>query len=443
MNKLLAGICQLDITPSVGIRLAGYPHFPRENIGFHDPLCVTSMYISDCATEFVFTTLDILFFSKKYVRAVRERVFNECGIPERNIMISCSHTHSGPWASGNPELDATAGDSADIDPEYLEHLLGQIVKSVLNAKNTAFPAEIAFASALCGAESGVGGNRQHKDGITDPYVNIVAVRDEQKTIKGILTNYALHPTFLHEDSLLVSADYPHYLRSFLTEKYPDAVVGFAQGASGDQSSRYFRQGQSFDEAERVGRIMGKAAAEAIENMCFTDTAKLVHEYIELPIPIREYPSIAELEEKVRVRTQRYENLKAEGASYLDIQNANLYMLGAEDMLGYAICVKNGKRVDLLEDENPAEISVFRIGDNVIVGSQGECFVEYALKIRKNSIAANTYVFCIANGCLPGYCVNDAAYEEDGYEAGNCMLAPGFGDIIAENALRLISEVFNI
>jgi hypothetical protein len=239
----------------------------------------------------------------------------------------------------------------------------------------------------------------------------------------------------------VSSDYPHYLRAELTAAYPDAVVGFAQGASGDQSSRYFRQGQSFDEAERVGRIMGRAAREAIEGMRFTDAPTLAHAYREIPIPIRTYPPIAELEEKVRVRTREYERLKAEGASYLDVQNANLRVLGAEDMLGYALCVRDGKRIDLQDDEGPAEIAAFRVGDNVIVGCPGEMFVQYALKIRADRTAAHTFVFCLADGCLPGYCVNDEAYEEDGYEAGNCMLAPGFGDTVASTALDLIREVF--
>jgi len=442
MNSIIAGIGQRDITPPKGVRLAGYPHFPRENTGFHDPLYVTSLYVFNGTTEFVFSTLDILLFSKKYTTEVRQKLRQSCGIPERNILFSCSHTHSGPWAGGNPELKDTPEDKADIDPAYLAFLLQQIQESVEAAKATAFPAEIGFNSALCGAESGVGGNRRHKDGITDPFVNVIAIRDMEKNIRGILTNYALHPTFLHEDSTLVSSDYPHYLRTQLMKVYPDAVVGFAEGASGDQSSRYFRQGQSFDEAERVGTLMGKSAQTAIKTMTFTSSAELQHTYLEVPIPIREYPSIAELEEKVRIRTEQYEQLKAAGASYLDVQNANLRMLGAEDMLGYALCLRDGKRIDCLEDEIPAEISVFRIGDSVIVGLQGEVFVEYALQIRSNTLANHTFVFCLANGYLPGYCVNDEAYAEDGYEAGNCMLAPGFGQTMVQTALALLEEVFS-
>lgn len=439
MTTLRAGVSQYDITPPQGVRLAGYPHFPRENVGAHDPLCATAFYLANGETECVFVTLDILFFSKKYVADVRSRVHAACGIPEQQILICCSHTHSGPWAAGNCELEATAGDSEDIDPAYLVDLLDKITAAILEAKATAFDAEIGFGEKHCGAEYGIGGNRRDKDGIADPWINVVALREKGGKIRGILANYALHPTFLHEDSSLVSADYPCYLRMQLNETY-GALVGFAQGASGDQSSRYFRQGQSFDEAERVGRLMGKIAAEAIDAMTFTDKVTLRHALAELPIPIREYPPIEELEEKVRVRTAIYEKLIADKASYLDIQNANLRVLGAEDMLGYALCIKSGKRIDLRDDEGPVEVSVFAINDHILCGSQGEYFVEYALKIRQNSPAATTFFFELANGCLPGYCVNDDAYEEDGYEAGNCMLAPGFGNTVADTALDLINKV---
>lgn len=440
MKKLFAGVQRYDMTPPKGVRLAGYPHFPRENTGFHDCLYATVVYLDNGDNRFAFVTLDILFFSKKYAAEVRKRINSVCGIPERQILICCSHTHSGPWAAGNPELEATAGDSQDIDPNYLADLLEGITDAVVSASRNTFEAQIGFGSAHIGAEVGIGGNRTDKNGICDPNLNIVAVRDIEGTIRGVIANYALHPTFLHEDSLLVTADYPGYIRKYLEDTFPGAFVGFAQGTSGDQSSRYFRQGQSFDEAKRVGDLMGKAAETIIGEMHFFTPETMRHAWTELEIPIREYPPVEELKERVRIYTEKYEQLKREGAPYLDVQNANLKMLGAEDMLGYAICVSEGKRIDLRDDENPAEVSVFRIDDCIIAGYPGEVFVEYGLKVRGSGKAKSIFIFELADGCLPGYCINDEAYAGDGYEAGNCMLAPGFGDTIADTALELIDRV---
>ena len=188
MTTLRAGISQCDITPPLGVRLAGYPHFPRENIGVHDPLYATAFYLANGKTECVFVTLDILFFSKKYVNDIRGRVNRACGIPEKQILICCSHTHSGPWAAGNCELEATAGDSEDIDPVYLKNLLDKITAAILQAKTSAFDAEIGFGEKHCGAEVGIGGNRRDKNGLADPWINVMAIREKGGCIRGILTN---------------------------------------------------------------------------------------------------------------------------------------------------------------------------------------------------------------------------------------------------------------
>lgn len=70
----------------------------------------------------------------------------------------------------------------------------------------------------------------------------MAVRDEEKRVRGILVNYTLHPTFIHEWSCVCTADYPFYLKKQLEELEPGVIVGFAQGASGNQPSRYYPSG---------------------------------------------------------------------------------------------------------------------------------------------------------------------------------------------------------
>ncbi|MHB1152938.1 MAG: neutral/alkaline non-lysosomal ceramidase N-terminal domain-containing protein [Eubacteriales bacterium] len=440
MKNLIAGTASYDMSPPEGVRLAGYPHFPRNNTGIHDPLFASCLYLSDGKTEIALITLDILFFSKKYIAQVRDRVNKICGLPKENLLICCSHTHSGPWAAGNPELDATAGSSEDIDPDYLVSLLDGVVSTAVKAKSTAFPAMIGFGTGICGAEKGVGGNRIKKEGICDPSLNVLAVKDEMGRIRGIITNYALHPTFLHEDNTLVTADYPGYLRQTLHKRYPEAVIGFAQGASGDQSSRYFRKGQSFDEAERVGYLMGKTAADVIENMAFENMPEIQIISTEIPLDIKVFAAIGELEENVRKKTDEYNRLKQENASYLEVQEANLRMLGAEDMLGYALCIRNEKRIDLRDDENPAEIQVISIGNHIIAGIPGEIFVEFALRIKTDSDAETVFVFELANGCLPGYCINREAAFSESYESGNSMLTPEFGDKIADTVLDLIRKL---
>lgn len=63
---LKAGMARADITPPQGLELAGYPHYPRNNTGAHDPLWATCMYLENEEEAVAMVTLDLLFFSKKH-----------------------------------------------------------------------------------------------------------------------------------------------------------------------------------------------------------------------------------------------------------------------------------------------------------------------------------------------------------------------------------------
>lgn len=433
-----AGCASFDMSPSPGVELAGYPHFHRNNTGVHDPLIANCLYLKNEGLELALVTLDILFYSKLYVTEAREKVEAACGMQGKNIIISCSHTHSGPWASGR--LDKEAIEAGRSDADYIHFLTDGIVDMVIRARETAFPAELGVGSGICGAERGVGGNRRVKGGVHDPSVGVIAVRDKSGVVRCVLANYTLHPTFIHEDSSVVTADYPAYIRRQVQEALPGVEFGFAQGASGDQSSRYFRQGQSHDEAERVGREIGKEVLSVLRALSFSADPKLAIAGATVEFDLRTYAPIDELRAEAEATTAVYERLKAEGAPYIDVQNANLKMLGAEDILGYAEMVEKGGVIKLLVDERPAEVCALRLGDAAIACVPGEYFVEFALRIKRESPFTPTIVFELSNGCLPGYCYTREALAEGGYEVDTSMLTPEFGDKMTSLAVELVKSL---
>lgn len=441
---LKAGMAIADISPEKGEELGGYPHYPRHNTGVHDPLQAAAMYLNNGTEEIALVTVDLLFYSKKHVKEVRERIQKACGIPEKHVMISCSHTHSGPWAAGRLDIESLEA-GAQQPEEYVKSLNHKIVTAVENAKKGAFEAEFTSGTAHCGAESGVGGNRRAPGGPHDPLVSVMAVRDKEKKIRGIFVNYTLHPTFIHEWSTVCTADYPGYLKQQLRELHPDAVVGFSQGASGNQSSRYYRQGESFDEAERVGRILGKAAATVLEHAAWSNELPIRTADKSIELELRTFGTEEELEKKVAQDKKTYEELyekygKSENREeYYLWQNANLKMLGSEDQLGYVKMQKKGMRIELLTDENPAEIQVITLGDTCIVGVQGEVFVEYALYIKAMAGYEMVVFNELTNGCLPGYLYTPESLVEGGYETDTSMLGEKFGRHLVDAILDVIEE----
>jgi len=238
---------------------------------------------------------------------------------------------------------------------------------------------------------------------------------------------------------LVTADYPGYIRKYLSETKPDAIFLFAQGASGDQSTRYFRKGQNFSEAKRIGYAIGEEADKVLNSMKLKSDVYLVVKSSEVDIDLKELPSREEAEAEVLKTKNKLEKLKKENAFYIKIQNANLKNLGAEDNLGYILLKEKGIDIDLKVDELPVEVQVIGIGESRIVAVQGEVFVEFGLDIQKESPFKNTFVIELANGCLPGYACTKEAYMQGGYEADTSLLTGKAGDSIVETALKLLKE----
>jgi len=442
---LKAGMTRADITPPQGLELAGYPHYPRYNTGYHDTLYATCMYLEDENEAVAMITLDLLFFSKKHVKEVRRRVEAACGLLGSHVMISCSHTHSGPWASGRLDIESLeAGKEQPL--EYVEFLISTITNLIIGAKKDAFPAKFAAGTALCGAESGIGGNRRLPGGPHDPLVSVMAVKDGEDTVRGVLVNYTLHPTFIHEWSNVCTADYPCYLRMQLEEQTKGAIVGFSQGTSGNQSSRYYRQGESYDEAERVGRTLGKAAYTVLEKAQWTENLSIKAASTEIELELRDFGSEEYLEEQVKHDEEIYKDLYAKYGSstnreeYYLWQNANLKLLGSEDQLGYVRMQKKGLKIELLEDEAPAELQVFALGNVCVIGLPGEMFVEYGLYLKAMAGFGTVVVNELANGVLPGYVYTPESLVTGGYETDTSMLGKDFGRHMVDNVLNMIDEM---
>ena len=437
-NKLRAGVSIIDISPGTGHELAGYPHNPRYNTGIHDPLFAGCIFLDDGTTKLVFITMDLLFFSKKYVRQSRKRISDLTGIPGKNIMFCCSHTHSGPWCAGRLDFEALEkGLGADMP--YVEELQDKLSGLVQEACSNTFEARVGMGKGRCGREQGVGGNRRSKSGLSDPEVCVLGIKDADNCWKGCLVIYALHPTVIHSESTVVTADYPGYIRKYLKLTKPGMVLLFAQGTSGDQSTRFFREGQTFEEACRIGTTIGVEVGRVLDSLEFSSFATLWVESQEIGLELRSLPRKEEAMEKVRKLEAEFKRLQENHAPYVEQRTAEVKLLGAEDILGYVILNEKGIKPELLVDELPVEVQVLGIGDGRIVGLQGEVFVEHGLNIKKGSPFANTFVIELANGVCPGYVYTRESLREGGYETDTSMLRENSGDILVGTALDMLEQ----
>jgi len=435
-SQLLASSAVTQITPANGTFLAGYPHVPRYSTGVHDPLLSTSLYLQSGGQRLLIIANDIIYAPKSVVERVRGRISEKTGIPPENILISATHTHSGPKT-----LDplATEADTAvpKADSRYVTFFEGRVLESALRAVADPVPAEIGLAT--CDA-TGIGTNRRDPNGAKDLQVPVMVVRSaqDQKPIAAMLV-CSMHPTVMHEDSTLVSGDFPAMARQYLKQHTlgKDCNVLYHTGPAGNQSPRHVVRGQTFDEAKRLGEILGRAAEKAIASIQFQRDIRLECRRAMVMLPTRSFPSEADAHAKLEKAVARLEQLRQSKAPRTEIRTAETDWFGAQETLTLARATAQGRLTQVAESCMPAEIQAMLIGPWTFIAWPGEMFVEFSLEVKKH--CPSTYVISYANGELQGYLVTKQAVDEGGYESSNAIFkSPESGELLVQKTLELLN-----
>lgn len=438
---LKVGTAVREISPARPMELYGYPHVRRVSTGVHDPLLATVLILRNVASHcVVLVSLDVLMLDPGFARELRHDVAQTVGCPEEGVFIGCTHTHSGPVTC---QLFGWRNDEAIplAAPDYLLYLKAQVLAAAREAVPET-PAVIAWTSADA---TGVGGNRRTRGGLTDPECGILAVRRAvaSKDLLGLAVVYGMHPTVLHEDSTRVSADFPYYAKLQIQEHVGIAVpIVYLNAPSGNQSPRHYVNGQTFVEAERLGRMLGARVCGALDSIADASWSGDVPldgrltQAVLVRNPVRPLPEAQALLAEYR---ERYARLQSENAPRAEIRTAECAVFGAEGSLALAAAAASGELDTALEPYRQVDVHVVRIGEAALVGFPGELFTEYALDLKRRS-SGKIFAVSLVNGNLQGYIVTPEAAAEGGYEATNAVFAPESGAILVEAALSLAANM---
>ena len=373
MDCLKAGAAAVDITPQDSQFLYGYPYVERYSTGVHDPLFSSALYLSDGRTEVIFVANDGIFAGKRIVQRARKRIAEAVGVPTGNIMVTATHTHSAPNT-----VDYVSCESDPVvpkaDPKYIQLFEDGIVAAALEAYNKAQPAQVGLAIA---DGTGVGTNRRDPSGPADPEVPVLMVKAAGSDgVIACMVVYSMHPTVLHEDSKLVSGDFPGMTRLYLQRHVlgADCPVLYHTGPEGNQSPRHVTEGNTFAEAKRLGEMLGRAIAEVIPAIEYTSSVSLECCRRLIDLPKRTLPSVVEAEAKRQRAQEKLDYLRRTNAPRQETRTAECDWFGAEETFALAQAAEEG-RVDVFYDSClPAEVQILKIGPWSFVGWPGEIFV---------------------------------------------------------------------
>ncbi len=437
MKKLEAGAAIIDVTPKKPMFLHGYPHVERISEGVHDPLYASALVIDNGFTQIGICAVDLIFISREITEQVREKVQMATGIPGQNLMVSASHTHSGPMTVSDIFYDPVV---PQTNPEYVSTLVERLVQVYIEAFRNKKESQIAITTAN---GLGVGGNRRSKTDAVDPEVPVIILKESATDkVFALSTTYCMHPTILHEDSKLYSADFPGYTRSYVREYLGEEVILlYHTGPSGNQSPRHFIKSNSFDEAQRLGNLLGKRIVDQVRQLdqpSFKNWVSLSTGHSEVMLPKKKFMSVKDAEKKVISVKNRFEQMIRDKAPKQEIRTVECDWFGAEENRQLAEMAVNGKLDQVYQSLLPVEICIVDIDETHFVFLPGEMFVEYSLLI-KAALPGKTYISSLSNGVLAGYIVTEEAEQEGGYEASNSIFPAKAGQVIVNNVLAMIEN----
>ena len=417
--KQTAGFAETDITPRVGMERPGnYGKVIHRR--FFDPCKVRAAVFGVGDARVALVGLDALVIPRQTVLFVRERIRARCGIESQAVMIAASHSHSsGPVGMVLPgqfdRADAFVRrlayeHSSCADAGYLKLVEDRIVSAVCQADAARVPAACGFGS---GQEAEAAINRRFRmnngltythprqgnpdiagsAGPTDPEVGVIGAWDAHGRLVGCIVNYACHATAGPPG---ISANWIYWMERVIRGAFgPEVVVVFLAGANGDVTqvdnlspNRLPRgsEGQRF-----VGGRVGAEAVKVLLSMTTGSFEPLARNSSVLRIR-RRPPSARRLAEAREIARRTPDPASAE------------WVFAKETVL-----------LDALLQVEPAvdvEVQAIQIGPTVCVSNPAEYFVEYGLRIKRESPFPLTLPVELANGFV-GYVPTEEAFGPNG------------------------------
>ena len=276
-SKLRVGYGEKTITPHLGIELTGYGFYlNRRAESVLDDLKVRTLFLKQGSVDIVLISCDLLGFTVTFSDIIREEIASQYGIPSTNILLTCTHTHSGPATQPLPGM-------GKVDLNELDRIKRAIEEAVREAEAGCREADVSFISE---AIEPIGYNRTRGDfeGI-DPILRGVIFRQQKEKI--YLLNYACHPVTLGR-SREISADWPGAVIREIEKEGHRGI--FFQGFCGDIDpvTHMNRWGSGSREdllsyGKRIVQSALKAERKAIVHE--KTTLKAVEKRIRLPLAV--------------------------------------------------------------------------------------------------------------------------------------------------------------
>lgn len=444
VNTWQAGMARVDITPPLGVWMAGFGDRIQPAMGVHDPLYATALVLADGNQEVAIVSCDLLALDATDVQNIKELVAKQIDFNPVNILVHTTHTHSGPLACNNRY--------GPRDKTYNEILFRRIASAVILARQNLRPVRLTYGEAT----ATIGVNRRQKrneqvsigNNLAGPVDNRVVVigiwpaNNESDRPYGLVIRAATHPVVWR--GYQFGRDFPGCAITYLERALPGCSCLYLTGTAGDVNPLGMQNEDKNRLASQLGYTLAGGALQALAAGHELAWRSLVAVQHAVRVPLLPLPTVADL---LKLRDQAKARIAAS-----DNQAARLLVDGQLSWAEEALAIKQGASVASTSPAVPLEAEAFTaqlqamiIGDLTLTALPFEVFTEYQAYADASSPTKHQLVVGCANGNY-GYLPTIAAYAEGGYEVEQAYKYYGIQQMSAQGPAALmqgITELHNM
>jgi hypothetical protein len=391
-----AGVAKVKITPGESLWMAGYASRQHASDGTLQDLWSKALAIEDTeGNRALLITNDLLEIPKYYSDNIINRIGKAYGLKKSQIILNCSHTHSGPvmWDSlGNwYPLDA---DMEKRVRAYSKSVENKIVELAGKALGSMVPVEIYAQNGIARFQVNRRNNKEplsnlytDMKGPNDYAVPVVKVTDRSGGLIAVAFGYACHSTVL--DFYQYCGDYPGYAQAEIEKYYPGTTAMFFQGAGADQNPLPRR---SVALAVQYGRTLAAAVDRVLSEKMRKLDPVLTTAYSEINLEFEGLPpSRDELVGLIQDSSSTLPYLKQTARTLIQ-------RLDKGEVFG---------------NSYPYPCQVWKLGNQAIMAMGGELVIEYAIDL-KNLFGPDIFVLGYTTDVM-AYIPTETILNEGGYE----------------------------
>ena len=432
----------------IGVQIAGGDAANRLCTGFQDEVSATCIAFSKDGETYLVYTCDFMVIYDSIIAPVKSAISDATGVPYDNILINCTHTHSGVNILSL---------SWDGSAEYRQLFSDRCVKAAEKAIADLAPATISYGSTLTegmtfvrhylktdGTTYGNGHGTYNGDATTlkenmyeaDTELQLIRfTREGEKDV--IIASFPSHATTVNSTHMTeLSACYPGVFRETI-EEAEGVHCAFFQGASGDQIPFTYVKGKSAVWPQNH-RTYGKMLAEYAMSIELTPMSD-----DDLVFKRWEYTgnSMKEGADDI-IRVNQARELQTLASTLGGYSHPDVTAKAAEyGFSNYLDADGLAKRADAPETRT-MKLVAMQLGDEIsMVFAPFEMFGMHGKYIKDNSPFAMDFIVTCSED-YQGYLPHVEGCEESFYEYDVTKYERGTGEKVAEVFAQTLTEMKN-